>query len=98
MRRRAEASGIVLDDTDAAIAKGMVLRGDRQHDVAAWFGVNGGRIGEIASGRTFAAVKPADPEILPPPGPYQSGREAAVMREALAKAKAALERVESLLR
>lgn len=97
MTNRAKASGIVLDETDGAIAKGMILRGDRQHDVAAWFGVNGGRIGEIASGRSFAAVAPADPEVLPPAGPYQSGREAAVMREALAKAKAALERAEALL-
>lgn len=44
MRMRAEPSGISLTGTDAAIIKGMLLRGDRQHDIAAWFGVNGGRI------------------------------------------------------
>ena len=97
MAQRAKPSGIILDETDAAIAKGMISRGDRQHDIAAWFGVNGGRIGEIASRRKFAGVAPADPDALPPPGPYQSGREAAVMLEALATAKAALERAESLL-
>jgi hypothetical protein len=50
MRRRAEPSGITLNETDAAVIKGMIARGDRLHDVAAWFGVNGGRIAEIASG------------------------------------------------
>ena len=52
MAQRAKPSGIILDETDAAIAKGMISRGDRQHDIAAWFGVNGGRIGEIASSIT----------------------------------------------
>ena len=42
-RKRANPSGISLTEEDAAIAKGMLARGDRQHDVAAWFGVNGGR-------------------------------------------------------
>src|SRR5260370_14167233 len=28
----------------------MLARGDRQHDIASYFGVNGGRIGEIATG------------------------------------------------
>lgn len=98
MARRANPSGVVIDETDAAIAKGMLLRGDRQHDIAAWFGVNGGRIGEIASGQKFRSVVPASPDSLPPAGPYQSGREAAVMLQALAKAKAALEQAEDLLR
>jgi hypothetical protein len=39
---------ISLTETDAALVKGMLRRGDRQHDVAAWFGVNGRRITEIA--------------------------------------------------
>jgi hypothetical protein len=95
---RAKPSGVVLDDTDAAIVKGMLQRGDRQHDIATWFGVNGGRIGEIAARRKFNAVAPASGNMLPPPGPYQSGREAAVMLRALAKAKAALEQAENLLR
>jgi hypothetical protein len=44
MRYRAPASGIALSDEDAAIVKGMLARGDRQHDIAAWFGVIGGLI------------------------------------------------------
>ena len=48
MEHRARPSGVVLVEADAAIVKGMLLRGDRQHDVAAWFGVSAGRIAEIA--------------------------------------------------
>ena len=56
MGQRAHPSGIQLSDRDASIVKGMLARGDRQHDIAAWFGVNGGRIGEIATGRKFRSV------------------------------------------
>lgn len=72
---KAPPSGIRLDKEDAAIVKGMLSRGDRQHDIAAWFGVNGGRIGEISTGAKFATVKPTDQSNLPPPGPYLSGRQ-----------------------
>ena len=41
---RANASGISLTAAHAALVKGMLKRGDRQHDIAAWFGVNGGRV------------------------------------------------------
>src|SRR5262245_21341830 len=71
---RAIASGITLTETDAAVVKGMLKRGDRQHDIAAWFGVNGGRIAEVATGGRFASVPPAREELLPPPGPYMAGR------------------------
>ena len=67
---RAPAAGIALDEVDARIAKGMLERGDRQSDIAAYFGVNGGRIAEIASGETFASVSAAPANELPPPGPY----------------------------
>jgi hypothetical protein len=40
-----------LTDHEVSIAKGMISRGDRQHDIAAYFGVNGGRIGEISTGK-----------------------------------------------
>ncbi len=64
MRNRAEPSGITLSAADAALAKGMLLRGDRQHDIAAWFGVNGGRIGEIATDYRFGEVElaPLNPQ------------------------------------
>lgn len=74
---RAEPSGIRLDEDDAALVKGMLARGDRQHDIAAWFGVNGGRIAEISTGAKFIEVKPAVLTELPPRGPYLSGRQSA---------------------
>ena len=75
MGRRAEPSGVTLDSEDASIVKGMLARGDRQHDIAAWFGVNGGRIAEIATGAKFPNVVAANAADLPPPGPYLSGRQ-----------------------
>jgi hypothetical protein len=90
-------SGIALDEADAALIKGMLARGDRQHDIAAWFGVNGGRIAEIATGRRFRSVSAAVAEALPPAGPYLSGRDTAVMLEALARARSALDHAEQLL-
>lgn len=97
MRHRAEASGLTLEIADAAIAKGMLVRGDRQHDIAAWFGVNGGRIAEIATGSRFSYVDPAPADQLPPPGPYLSGRAAAALIPALRDARAALDRVQTVI-
>jgi hypothetical protein len=91
MRKRAAPSGITLTASDAAVAKAMLARGDRQHDVAAWFGVNGGRIADIATGKTFAWVEEAATGPLPPPGPYPCGREARAALEALGAAEGALE-------
>lgn len=61
---------IRLTDTDAALVKGMLRRGDKQHDIAAYFGVNGGRIAEVANGTSFAEVPEAGQNELPPAGPY----------------------------
>jgi hypothetical protein len=63
----------MLNYRETRIAKGMLRRGDRQHDIAAYFGVNAGRIAEIASGNSaYAGAEPAEPSTLPPPGPYLS--------------------------
>lgn len=97
MAQRAQPSGIVLNANDASIVKGMLARGDRQHDIAAWFGVNGGRIGEIATGARYAWVEKAASRELPPPGPYPAGRVAVEAIAALAKAKAALASAEALI-
>lgn len=80
---KAKPSGITLSEEDAAIVKGMLRRGDRQHDIAAWFGVNGGRIGEISTGAKFANVIEASVHDLPPPGPYLSGKQSAAILAAL---------------
>jgi hypothetical protein len=94
---RAEASGLRLSAGDAAVAKGMLRRGDRQHDVAAWFGINPGRIAEIACGRTFAWVDAAGEDGLPPPGPYSSGKHATAISVALAEARGALAKLEEIV-
>lgn len=83
---RAPASGITLTRADAAVVKGMLARGDRQHDIAAWFGVNGGRIAEIANGEKFGDVA-AQTTDLPPPGPYIAGRIAKANQEKLVEIK-----------
>lgn len=98
MGHRAHPSGIHLGEHEAAIAKAMLARGDRQHDVAAWFGVNGGRIAEIATGRKFRSVEPARSLNLPPPGPYPSGRGTYAALEALKIAKDAILAAENLVR
>ncbi|MCV9941886.1 MULTISPECIES: hypothetical protein [Rhizobium] len=91
MTLRAEASGRRLSDTDAALVKGMGARNDRHHDIAAWFGVNQGRIAEVLSGKKFQQVAAAPEHQLPPPGPYSSGRAAHHSLVALEEAKSALE-------
>jgi len=69
----------------------MHNRNDRHHDIAAWFGVNQGRIAEVVAGDKFGYVLPADLKDLPPKGPYSSGRAAHHSVAALQKAKAALQ-------
>lgn len=89
MGSRAKTSGVRLTEYDAAIVKGMLARGDRQHDIAAWFGVNGGRIAEVATGATFGWVFRVT-EDLPPPGPYPTGKQAVEAHAALDQALNAL--------
>jgi hypothetical protein len=67
-----------LSAAETALVKGMIARGDRQSDIAAYFGVNGGRISEINTGKAHGNVRPAAASQLPPPGPYDvQVREAA---------------------
>lgn len=94
--RRAKSSGISLNEFDAALIKGMLQRGDRQHDVASYFGVDSGRISEIATGRRFADVAAAAPDELPPSGPYLARLPSSDVGRALADARIALERLEKL--
>lgn len=55
----------MLDNNEISLVKGMLARGDKQHDIAAFFGTNGGRIAEIATGRRGSDVKPAGANLLP---------------------------------
>lgn len=80
-------SGYALTGKDARIVLGMAARGDRNHDIAAWFGVNQGRIAEVKDG-SFGPVIAAPAEELPPRGaPGIKGRR---LRTAVDMALAAL--------
>lgn len=87
---RAESSGIRLDEEDAALVKGMLARGDRHHDIAAWFGVNQGRIADVKNGDLFPEIEAANEPELPPIGPYSSGKSVHQAVVALDSAKIAL--------
>ncbi|MGM5033546.1 hypothetical protein [Tardiphaga sp. 803_E3_N1_3] len=73
---KGKSSGYHLTNNDAAIVLGQSLRGDRDHDIAAWFGVNQGRIAEVKAG-SHGTVAAAPFEDLPPKGaPGIKGRQA----------------------
>jgi len=77
---------MALSKGEVSIVKGMLLRGDRQSDIAAYFGgdVNSGRISEINTGQKHPEVTAASSDQLPPPGPYFiSGRSALRAKETL---------------
>jgi hypothetical protein len=75
---------MALTTAEVAIVKGMLARGDRQSDIAAYFGENGGCISEINTGLKWEPVVAAPSSELPPPGPYFiSGRAAIRAKETL---------------
>lgn len=70
----ARASGYQITEEDVGRVIGMVERGDRSHDIAAWFGVNQGRIKETKDGK-YGPPKAAPANKLPPRGaPGVKGR------------------------
>lgn len=72
---------------DTQTVKGMLARGDKQHDIASYFGVNGGRIAEVATGKCdYPSAPPAPAEKLPPPGPYVGAKTVFEVTEILAEA------------
>jgi len=69
---------------ETQIVKGMLERGDRQHDIASYFGVNGGRVGEVSTGNCDYPNAVAFPEDkLPPPGPYVGAKTVFEIKETL---------------
>lgn len=91
---RARPSGIRLSRGATAIVLGMIQRGDRKHDIAAWFGVNPGRIAEAEQGLLYTGVKPAPQEALPPPG--SPGPIARTALDAIRRARRDLEKTGSV--
>jgi hypothetical protein len=82
---KAQASGITLDCRDT---RTVLLRGDRQHDIASYFGVNGARISEIANGaNNYPNAEPMPEADLPPRGPYLSkyALQSIIARETIQK-------------
>jgi hypothetical protein len=65
---RSNASGYSLSNSDVPTILGMVARGDRDHDIAGWFGVNQGRIKGAKDGQ-YGPGTPAPGNALPPKGP-----------------------------
>lgn len=74
---------MALNDQEISTVKGMLSRGDRQHDIAAYFGVNSGRIADISKMRKGANLPAAPQATLPPRGPYMAGRSALRARDTL---------------
>lgn len=71
---RSSASGYSLTRADVRLVLGMIARGDRHHDIAAWFGVNQGRIADAQDGK-YGRPDAAPPHELPPQGaPGVKGR------------------------
>lgn len=64
---KGRASGHSLSKNDIPIVLGMAARGDRNHDIAAWFGVNQGRIAETKNGE-MGNLPAASASLLPPAG------------------------------
>lgn len=66
----------------------MVGRDDREHDIAAWFGVNQGRIAEVKAG-SHGSQPTAPANQLPPKGP--PGPKGSRLRVTVGEVIAALE-------
>jgi hypothetical protein len=85
---RAERSGRRVRAADVPLILAMVARGDRRHDIAAWFGLNQGRIAEVEEGR-HGTPPLAHQATLPPSG--SPGPKALTVRTALDRVMAALD-------
>ena len=89
-------SSMALTYRETQYVKGMLNRGDRQHDIAAYFGVNAGRIAEVATGNcAYPNAEPMDAAKLPPPGPYVTKYALSAVVAILAEAQEALNLAEA---
>ena len=89
MVQRVVRSGITLSSSIISKVLSMVERGDRRHDIAAWFGLNQGRIKEVEKGDH--GTPPLAPENqLPPSG--SPGPKAQQLRRAVEKVRRILQK------
>jgi len=79
---------LALSNRDAQIVTGMVSRGDKQHDIAAWFGENQARIVEVSEGSHGSVSAAPDADLFPKGSPGPKGRR---LRGAVKNAITALE-------
>lgn len=81
----ASKSGLHLQVADIPIVLGMVDRGDRKQDIAAWFGVNPARIQEAINGDYGTPPLATADALLPTGSPGIKGRRVrAAIQAALA--------------
>src|SRR5215471_7791509 len=81
---KARRSGIVVTTEMVPIILGMVQRGDRNHDISAWLGLNQGRIAEVKNG-DYGNPAPAPEDELPPSG--SPGPKALALRDAATRVR-----------
>ena len=64
-----------ITDLMAAQIKAMKRRGDKNQDIASWFGVNQGRISDVCGSNPKPQYQKIQIERtdVPPPGPYDFG-------------------------
>lgn len=74
---------MAFTDNEISIVKGMLNRGDKQQDIASYFGVNSARVNEVNTGMKGERVQPAALDTLPPAGPAMAGRSAIRARDTL---------------
>ncbi|PCK83631.1 hypothetical protein CPT32_28325 [Rhizobium sophoriradicis] len=79
---------MAFSNKEASIVLGMVARGDKRHDIAAWYGENQARVAEVEQGQ-YGNLAAAPSVELPPRGaPGPKGRR---LRGKVVKAIEALE-------
>ncbi|MGO8420962.1 hypothetical protein ACC807_15330 [Rhizobium ruizarguesonis] len=79
---------MAFSNKEASVVLGMVARGDKRHDIAAWYGENQARVAEVEQGQ-YGNVTAAPAAELPPKGaPGPKGRR---LRSKVTKAVEALE-------
>lgn len=79
---------MAFSNKEASIVLGMVQRGDKRHDIAAWYGENQARVAEVEQGQ-YGNLTAAPIDELPPKGaPGPKGRR---LKSKVLKAVEALE-------
>lgn len=95
---RGKASGHSISEKDVPVILGMAARGDRDHDIAAWFGVNQARIAEAKDGKWGIPAAASEGDLPPSGAPGPKGRLLLEAVEIALGAAESLDEVRSFLR